>query len=79
MTILDEATHKKGDLIGQKYEGYNSGDTLLIFSPSFNIKLNMTPLNSKTASKFSEVSPEYQYRIPNTGVEGLVMTSLSIF
>ncbi|MFZ3136543.1 MAG: hypothetical protein WA126_04020 [Thermodesulfovibrionales bacterium] len=38
---------------------FNSGDTLLIFSSSFNIKLNMTPQNSKAASEFSKVSPEY--------------------
>ena len=36
----------------------NSGDTILIFSSSFNIKLNMTPQNSKTASEFSKVSRE---------------------
>ena len=38
----------------------NSGDTILIFSSSFNIKLNMTPQNSKTASGFSKVPPNTQ-------------------
>ena len=38
----------------------NSGDTILIFYSSFNIKLNMTPQNSKAASEFSKVSPEYE-------------------
>jgi len=38
---------------------FNSGDTILIFSSSFNIKLNMTPQNSKTASEFSKAFPEY--------------------
>lgn len=36
----------------------NSGDTILIFSSSFNIKLNMTPQNSKPSSEFSNVSPD---------------------
>ncbi len=50
--------HNSGQF-GDTDNSDNSGDTILIFSSSFNIKLNITPQNSKTASEFSKVSPEY--------------------
>ena len=48
-----------GDVFTNPRNNSNSEDTILIFSPSFNIKLNMTPQNSTTAAEFSKVFPEY--------------------
>jgi len=62
VTTWQERFGKALQYLGKKNKGFsasNSGDTILIFSSSFNIKLNMTPQNSKPASELSKVSHEY--------------------